>query len=156
MVAPPSRHRSGRRYRWADAWHPTLVDLATAPPWLLRLVRSPGSEQLIPPDGSPIERKAGGNHSGQLPDVIKEGARNATLTSLAGVMRRKGAGERAIVAALLVENAARCRPRLAKDEVVRIAHSVGRYAPEPEARLVRAPHRARGFVEFVDGKAVAR
>lgn len=156
VVAPPSHHRSGQPYRWADAWHPTLVDLAPALPWLLDLLTGQSPHQMIPPDGSPIDTKVGGNHAEALPNVIAEGARNATLTSLAGVMRRKGAGEKAIKAALLVENAARCRPVLPEDEVARIARSVCRYAPEQSARLILGPHRARGFVEFVDGKAVAR
>jgi hypothetical protein len=156
VVAPPSRHHSGRRYRWADAWHPTRVDLAPAPPWLLHLLQRHGPQELVPPDAAPIGKKLGGNQFETLPEVIAEGARNAALTSLAGAMRRKGAGEHAIVAALLVENAARCRPMLAEDEVARIARSVCRYAPEQPSRLVRPSHRPRGFVEFVDGKAVAR
>jgi putative DNA primase/helicase len=156
VVVPPSRHRSGQRYRWADAWHPALVDLAPAPPWLLGLVREPRPEIMVPPDRSPIERKAGGNHSQALPKVIAEGSRNAALTGLAGAMRRKGAGEHAIVAALLVENAARCRPPLPEAEIARIARSVCRYTPENPARLVRSPQRSRGFVEFVGGKAVSR
>lgn len=156
VVAPPSRHRSGRRYRWADGWHPALVNLARAPSWLLALLQGDRPRQMIPPDSVPIERKRGRNHFAPLPDLITEGARNAALTSLAGAMRRKGAGEHAIVAALLVENAARCRPMLAEDEVARIARSICRYAPEQPARLVRPSHRPRGFVEFVDGQAVAR
>jgi hypothetical protein len=52
------------------------------------------------------------------------------MTALAGSMRRKGFSERAIVAALLEENAARCRPPLDEIEVRRTAHSVARYAPQ--------------------------
>ena len=55
--------------------------------------------------------------------------RNATLTSLAGAMRRKGFGEAAIHAALLAENAERCHPPLPEAEIARIARSVSRYAP---------------------------
>ena len=156
VVVPPSRHRTGRAYGWADAWNPNLVDLAPAPPWLLGLVQEPRPAKMVPPDRSPIGKKLGGNHSQPLPEVIEEGARNAALTSLAGAMCRKGAGERAIVAALLVENTERCRPMLAEHEVARIVRSVCRYAPADEARLVRSAHRPRGFVEFVDGQAVAR
>ena len=111
---------------------------------------------MMPPGDSSIGRKVGGNHSQPVCDVITEGARNATLTSLAGAMRRKGCGERAIEAALLVENNERCVPPLLESEVATIARSVCRYAPTPEARLVRASRDARKFVEFIDGKAVAR
>jgi len=72
-------------------------------------------------------------------------------------MRRKECGEAAITAALLVENAERCRPPLPEAEIARIARSVGRYAPDPEpAALVRSMRGSWRFVEFVDGKAVAR
>jgi hypothetical protein len=68
-------------------------------------------------------------------DVIPEGARNATLASLAGTMRRRGMQAAEIEAALLVVNRDRCRPPLAEPEVRGIVASVARYepAPEPEA-----------------------
>jgi hypothetical protein len=131
--------------------------LAPAPIWLLDLLRLPFSSRMMPPDGPSIDTKAGGNHSQPVSGVIAEGARNATLTSLAGAMRRKGCGEAAIVAALRVENTERCRPPLAESEIATIAHSVCRYAPDPgSATPGRSMRGSRRFVEFVDGKAVAR
>jgi hypothetical protein len=44
-------------------------------------------------------------------------------------MRRRGMGEDAIVAALLIENRDRCEPPLPEEEVREIARSIGRYAP---------------------------
>lgn len=61
------------------------------------------------------------------PGAITEGARNNTLTSLAGSMRRRGMTRDAIEAALLIENERRCDPPLRDDEVQRIARSVERY-----------------------------
>jgi len=46
-------------------------------------------------------------------------------------MRRRGFSERAIAAALAVENAERCQPPLDAAEVATIAASVARYPPEP-------------------------
>lgn len=68
-------------------------------------------------------------------ETIAAGHRNATLASLAGTMRRRGMNETAIAAALLVENASRCRPPLAESEVRAIASSVAGYSPTnpPEA-----------------------
>ena len=62
-------------------------------------------------------------------EVIPQGYRNSTLTSLAGVMRRRGMTAEAIENALLAENANRCDPPLSEDEVKRIARSVSRYLP---------------------------
>lgn len=59
---------------------------------------------------------------------ILEGQRDATLTSLAGTMRRRGMTEDAILAALREENK-RCVPPLADAQVKKIAQSVARYEP---------------------------
>jgi len=91
-----------------------------------------------------------------IPKAIREGQRNATLASLAGSMRRKGFGEAAINAALLAENAERCRPQLSESEVAQIARSIGRYAPVAAGGTSRRASRAKTFVEFIDGKAVAK
>lgn len=90
--------------------------LAEPPSWLLDTlqsdsrVRSPGMENYGLPD-----------------EQIAEGARNGTLTSLAGSMWAKGIGMRAIEAALLAENEDKCVPPLDKKEVQRIVRSVARY-----------------------------
>jgi hypothetical protein len=60
---------------------------------------------------------------------IREGERNTILTSLAGAMRRRGASQEAIFAALQAENQRRCEPPLADAEVAGIAASIARYQP---------------------------
>lgn len=63
-------------------------------------------------------------------EFIPNGTRNTRLASLGGTMRRRGMSETAIRAALVAENYMRCRPPLPDDEVIAIAQSVSRYAPE--------------------------
>ena len=109
IVAPPSPHPSGNDYYFYD-----LSLIADAPAWLVKLATTkeptpqgiPGTDALIP-----------------------EGTRNATLTSLAGTMRRKGMSVEAIEAALMVENIKRCNPALSENEVKQVAKSVERYQP---------------------------
>jgi hypothetical protein len=60
---------------------------------------------------------------------IPAGQRNATLARLAGAMRRHGASEDAIAAALLAENRLRCDPPLSDAEIKHIAASIARYRP---------------------------
>ena len=60
---------------------------------------------------------------------ITKGERNATLTSIAGAMRRKNAPQLAIEAALQATNKERCEPQLGQDEVSRIAQSISKYEP---------------------------
>jgi Bifunctional DNA primase/polymerase, N-terminal/AAA domain/Primase C terminal 1 (PriCT-1) len=85
-------------------------------------------------------------------ETISEGGRNATLTSLAGTMRRRGMSETEILAALQVANETRCVPPLASSEVERIAGSVARYAPTAPSTLSSASL-ANGVTTTVAGKA---
>jgi putative DNA primase/helicase len=127
FVAPPSRHASGRPYAWEVAHHPSETDLAPAPGWLLARIR---------------QAEAGGARPGAAPpvgEIIQDGARNATLASLAGSMRRRGMSPAEIADALLSVNARRCRPPLAEAEVRAIAASVGRYAPASDAGASSTP-----------------
>ncbi len=85
---------------------------AEAPRWLVEMVRDDGPER-----------------SHEIGEVIPDGRRNASLTSLAGSMRLRGASATAILAALVEENSIKCHPPLPWREVAAIAKSVGRYAP---------------------------
>ena len=98
-----------------------------------RIVRLPvPNDTLIPYDKLPKRILVALNGSKPIPKAkqgtpIAEGQRNATLTSLAGSMRRRGMMAEAIEAALLITNQ-RCQPPLPEDEVKAIAASVTRYA----------------------------
>jgi putative DNA primase/helicase len=89
-----------------------LAKLAEAPEWLVEMVRD---DRTVP--------------ARDLGEVIPESRRNASLTSLAGSMRLRGASTTAILAALSEENRTKCKPPLLWREVVSIAKSVGRYPP---------------------------
>ncbi|MDO8615091.1 MAG: bifunctional DNA primase/polymerase, partial [Dehalococcoidia bacterium] len=114
IVAPPSRHGSGRPYAWESSSAPGVVAIAAPPAWLVTGL------QRTPP------KRTAGDPGAPIP----EGQRNVRLTSLAGLMRRGGFDVEEMEAALRVLNLARCRPPLLDEEVRRIAVSVGRYEPE--------------------------
>ena len=122
VVAPPSIHPDGRPYKWLIGPN-DLPQPALAPPWLIDLLIQHQAEKSIKA-AEPIS------------EVIPNGERNSTLASLAGTMRRRGLSEAAIVAALLEENAIRCRPPLDDAEVRTIAASVARYKPETGGRII--------------------
>lgn len=109
VLLPPSVHETGARYTWRGK----LTEIIPLPPHVVELL----GNGTRPAPATPVG------------DTIPEGSRNATLASLAGTMRRRGLSPDAIAAALLTENATRCRPPLDDDEVRRIAESVGRYPP---------------------------
>jgi putative DNA primase/helicase len=129
IVAPPSRHASGREYAWEVSSHPDDVAIADAPDWLLRLVAQPKGAAEAGSDGDSED------------DPVPEGQRNTHLTSLAGTMRRRGMKPASIFAALKEENRARCKPPLLNEEVRRIAKSVSRYQPAtPPQRKIKTVH----------------
>jgi putative DNA primase/helicase len=117
IVAAPSLHASGEQYRWRNG---SLIE--DAPEWFLRLLREAAQKSYV-------------SGSTAIGEIIPEGQRNNTLTSLAGTMRRRGMGAEEIKAALLVTNLKRCDPPLAADEVEQIASSVCRYEPAGQAAV---------------------
>jgi putative DNA primase/helicase len=119
VVASPSIHPdTGRKYSFdgldgAEA----LSRLCHAPGWLLRMAREkrPQTSSTAAPG-----RKIGA------------GRRNTELTSIAGVLRSRGAGEAELRDLLSRINETLCDPPLRADEVERIAQSVSRYEPRAE------------------------
>lgn len=124
VVAPPSLHVSGRRYRWLDE----LRAPAVAPAWFLELIeraaRSTNGNGRAHNATDDPNAQRGGNDGGDIP----EGQRNETLASIAGRMRWANLTVDEITAALLRVNSKRCKPPLDEDEVRKIARSMSRYA----------------------------
>jgi putative DNA primase/helicase len=112
VVAPPSVHASGAAYVWDEAHDLEHGILAALPEWLEVALNCASPKKVTVGQGS-----------GQ----VTEGSRNATLTSLAGTLRRKGLTADALEAALLTLNRKQCVPPLEDAEVRRIAQSVSRY-----------------------------
>lgn len=119
IVVPPSNHKSGRNYEWLNSFDP-----APAPAWWVELIDKTAKATPVShtdnPDGS----------------IIFEGSRNASLTSVAGSLRKLGYGYDEMLVSLLARNTKACRPPLDEKEVEIIARSVSGYAiktPEEEA-----------------------
>lgn len=115
VVAPPSVHRSGRIYTFAN--QNAIVDF---PIELLAKLKDsePTEEENIILSYTP-----------DMADFAPEGFRNEFLTRLGGKLRRQGFSSSEIESTLLTANQGRCRPPLVDREVRQIARSVGRYIP---------------------------
>jgi hypothetical protein len=113
VIAPPSRHASGRVYRWELGATPLDLPLAAPPVWLLEVLREERRRLVF--DGRPL--------------VIPHGERNARLFQLACALRRYGLAPRALRGCLDAINAAHATPPLPAGEVARIAASACRYVP---------------------------
>jgi hypothetical protein len=103
LVIPPAVHPSGREYVFADGRAPWEIELAEFPAAIY--------DALLK-----HSRRSGEHERGDDASPLPPGARHRHLRRVAGAMRRAGAGEASIAAALLVENQRRCDPP--KDERV--------------------------------------
>jgi len=126
VVAPPSVGPAGRPYEWIIS--PEDAEPAEVPGWLMVVIERPRRNGTAGPVGA----------------RIPPGRRNAELTSFAGTMRRRGAGEEEMFAALAVSNARRCDPPLEEEEVRKIAASVARYEPTDDGPPPSANGRGAG------------
>jgi len=126
VVGPKSVLLKGRPYAWDVDHHPDETPLAALPDWLLALLMEQISKQ----------QQTGGS---AMNGKILDGQRNATLTSLAGTMRRAGMDAEEIDAGLQMINKRRCKPPLDAKEIRDIAASVSRYKPCISNGTIQAP-----------------
>jgi hypothetical protein len=127
VVAPPSVHRSGARYRWADCCAPEDVTIADAPAWLLDLLATHTRAR------PPLRLRDD--------ELIPKGRRNNYLASLGGRCRDCGLTRHEITAVLLQVDKERCAPSLGTAEVHRVARSMVQYPTGPvrvDRRLLTA------------------
>ena len=116
IVAPPSVHPSGRRYRWLAGRGPQEMGAAPLPDWLHALLTG-GSNGT----GHPLA------HWRQLVrDGVGQGERNSAIASLTGHLLWQGVDPAVILDLLLAWNAQRCRPPLPDDEVAHTVQSIVR------------------------------
>ena len=117
VVAPPSWHRNGKRYRWdrENGLGPRDIDLAPMPSAILEKLTAGPSSMIVRdiPKSGPIT----------------EGGRNATLTSYTGRLVAKGHPIDEVYALVLALNEANCKPPLSIDEVGKIVHSIASREP---------------------------
>ena len=129
VVAPPSRHHSGRRYSWqADR---DLRDVAPPPlsaPWLVA-IKARLDKRSSPKDtGATAAASASVDGHDRLTHPILEGQRNMALTSIAGMLKASGRSIDEIQAELLRANREQCQPPLDEAEVMKIVGSAATWA----------------------------
>jgi hypothetical protein len=114
VVAPPSVHPSGRRYRWARGHSPEEKQLAPLPAWVLPRAQA-GRAGHSPEHWRRLAR-----------DGVGEGERNASLASLAGHLLWREVDPELVLELMLAWNRARCRPPLEDPEVAAVVESIAR------------------------------
>jgi hypothetical protein len=111
--------------------------VGTRPDGEYKILTLPAPDNLIPWARLPERLRAamiGSRPSGAvgktIPEVIQDGQRNATLTSLAGSLRSRGIKQSVIEDTLKGINQAQCQPPLPEKDVIAVARSVSRYEPK--------------------------
>ena len=137
VIVPPSLHISGNRYEFEVSSHPKDVEIATAPSWFIELIKK---------DNDNKESKSVNNLSNI--EVIPEGRRDSTLTSIAGTMRRRGIDFGEMLPALLEINKRRCKPPLPDSQVEKITKSVCKYRPQDKL-IASVPEEGQDFIPIV-------
>jgi hypothetical protein len=122
-VVPPSTHPDGPRYEWLPGLSIYEVEPAELPPAVVARLRA----RAAPPPAAP-------GPGGEYP----EGRRNDTLFPLACRLVEAKLAPAAVEAALLAENAARCRPPLPEAEVRGISRSAAARAEKGTGKATAA------------------
>ncbi|NMG43982.1 hypothetical protein GPA22_09605 [Aromatoleum toluvorans] len=133
IVVAPSVRAEGV-YQW-DGWDPTAEDapqIADAPDWLVRLAcgrdtaNGKGTRATAAPKGQGVGRAEG---------KVCAGARNATLVSEAGALRRRGWGFTAIVESLTALSESQFDPPCDDREIREVARWACGFDPDEGADL---------------------
>jgi len=115
VVAPPSLHKTGRRYAWAADFSPSDVDIAPMLPWMLDYVQQKQTKKQREVDGICWQA--------EVIKGVEEGQRNNMCAKLSGLLIRMDASEEEAIEFLKTWNE-RNRPRLETDEILVTYHSV--------------------------------
>lgn len=144
VVLPPSyRSDIDQKYRWLKK-----RPRAPFPKNFLRAAQQASRQSSNGRDNGREESPPFDLRKSPLPDVIPEGERDTSLTSLAGSMRRRRAGEKAILAALRQENEEKCDPPLPDKQLKKIATSIGQKDPDKVETACRELNRTWAAVSI--------
>lgn len=116
VVAPPSVHPSGKRYRWLPGHAPDEAAVQPLPGWLLAIARgdAPG------PDSASRSWRRRASQS------VAEGGRNDAIASFTGHLLWHGIDPAVARELMLCWNRGHCRPPLPDAEVERTVESIVR------------------------------
>jgi hypothetical protein len=129
VVAPPSLHASGERYRWLDSRAPRDVAPAPLPDWLLLLATGRSRGRKLAEWRQLVQAR------------IPEGRRNSTLASLAGHLLWHGVDAEVLLTLLHAWNRSHCVPPLPDAEVAQVVRSIATLHERGDSG---APSRAAG------------
>jgi len=133
IVAPPSRHISGRWYCWSVDHHPADVTLAPAPDWIVARLTARGA--ATSPDGAPVEPLPSDFWAQLTQQPITE-YRDDAATRIAGHLFRKACNYQLVLGLLRAWNSQACKPPLDHEKLNQIVERIAlREAARIKAQL---------------------
>jgi len=115
IVAPPSRHITGRDYAISVDHHPDLIPLAELPRWLFELMKGESGGRV------PVEE-----WRRRIGCPFPEGQRNDSLTRFCGHLLAHGIDPHVCLDIVLSLNVTHCTPPLSQQEILNIVASIAR------------------------------
>jgi hypothetical protein len=137
IVAPPSRHISGRSYAWSVDHHPAEVPLAPAPDWLITRLTARSTETR--PDGMPVEPISSDIWARLTREPVSE-YRDEPATKIVGHLFRHSCDYQLVLGLLCAWDSACCKPPLGYLELKRIVDRIA----DREAKRIEAELKRRG------------
>lgn len=110
VVAPPSRHISGRHYEWAAG-----KDVAPIPSWVVAAAQEPKQATTLATDWRNLVRNG-----------VAEGKRNDAAARLAGHLLRRYVDPHVTLELVMAWNVSRCTPPLPPLEITTIVNSIAK------------------------------
>jgi hypothetical protein len=142
IVAPPSRHTSGRTYEWSVDHHPQDVRLTFAPDWLIARLRAPvrrGTPAQAPGDG-PTPAPLGSDVWSDLTMRPVVEYRDMAAAKIIGHLFRHSCDYQLVRGLVHAWNSGWCKPPLGYYELDRIIERIAdREADRIERQLARPP-----------------
>ena len=123
IVAPPSRHISGRSYCWSVDHHPQDVPLAPAPDWLVQRLTARGTD---PDSEGPTPEPLPSDVWAQLTRQPTSEYRDMAVAKIAGHLFRHSCDYQLVLGLLHAWNSAWCKPPLGYHELTEIVDRICR------------------------------
>ena len=121
IVAPPSMHVTGVRYRWHPSAHPRYCPLEPMPDWMAVFCHANDLKRRVRNRAYGAGRRGGQFEPGRVPP-ISNGQRNNTLCSIAGRLLWERRSDEEVMRIVNEINKSKCDPPLAQREVDKLLH----------------------------------
>lgn len=137
IVAPPSLHRSGDRYRWDACSGPEDLALAAMPGWLLDRAKRKLQPVRLPLDNDADILRRASAYLAKIPGAVSgDGGHNATFKAALAMVRGFSLSGDVALDLLIREYNPRCQPQWSRGDLARKVANADQDAKLPQGYLL--------------------